>query len=110
MWLVINEGFLSIVKHRDKEDTYLVRARKEQHITDNFDSLFVIDWADYPYRCEINEEQLIEFLVDYVQNRLIYSNFKNSLNTDAFKSFCGELWHLGWMHFFGDRPDEMKEW
>ncbi len=106
MWLIINEGFLSIVKHRDKENTYIVRARKESHITDNFseDKLYVLPKADYPYRVDVTTEELTDFLTKYVVERLDYSNFKGSLKTQEFKTFCLSLWRYIYDFYAKDRP------
>tara|TARA_R110002051_G_scaffold176582_1_gene246532 strand:- start:9915 stop:10235 length:321 start_codon:yes stop_codon:yes gene_type:complete len=96
MWLIINEAFLSIVKHRDKENYYLVRSRQESHITDNFgeDKLFTLPKADYPYRANVTTEELTDFLTKYVIERLTYSNFKGSLETQHFKRTCLSIWRF----------------
>jgi len=106
MWLIINEAFLSIVKHRDKEHTYIVRARQESHITDNFseDKLYVLPKADYPYRADVTTEELTDFLTKYVIERLTYPNFKGSLRTQEFKTLTLPIWRFIYDFYADYRP------
>jgi len=108
MWLLINEGFFSIVKNRDKKNTYLIRARKAEHIIENFgeDALFILLEADYPYRCNVSKDELLSFFADYIDERLVYGNFKSSLVNTRFIQFCSEVWYEGWRFFHSDRPTE----
>lgn len=111
MWLIINEAYLSIVKHNSKENTYLVRAREREHIIDNFgeETLYVIPKADYPYRCNVSEFQLTEFLSHYVTYRLDYTNFKSSLNTEKFKIVCMSIWRFLYDFYENDRPKKERK-
>ena len=55
MWIVLTNGWLSIVSHREYPEMLLVRARKPEHIQDNFPEaeVYTDEDADYPYRADV---------------------------------------------------------
>ena len=68
MWIGDNEGWLSIVKHLDKDDHLLVRARRKEHIKNIFPDANIYEnmKADYPYRADIPKSDVISTMVERV--------------------------------------------
>lgn len=104
MWIGLNDGWLSIVKNYNDDETLLVRARKLTHLTNVFPKCdyFKDSLADYPYRAYIPREEVGEA----VKNRLKetgYTNFKNSVKDKQLKALYNEMWTLVAYTFVGDR-------
>ncbi|MAL11484.1 MAG: hypothetical protein CMF74_17705 [Maricaulis sp.] len=97
MWLFLSNGILSVVNHRDLEDTVLVRARVREHISYYFgnEGIYVDRDADYPYRYNLQKEGFKEFLEEYV-DEMEYDNFKNSVRSNDIKRTCMIVWNVIW--------------
>ena len=80
MWVFLSNSFLSIVAHRDKPDTLLVRARRAGDIEATFPQ--AATWedrqADYRYRAEVPTEEVADALAKAAAG-IHYPNFKNSV-------------------------------
>ena len=81
MWIATNKGWLSIVKHRDKQDILLVRARNKNHIESIFEDAEVYEDAnaDYPYRADIHLYTVGTVIGDLLMG-INYDNFKASVD------------------------------
>lgn len=81
MWIATNKGWLSIVKHRDKQDILLVRARNKNHIESIFEDAEVYEDAnaDYPYRADLHLYTVGAVIDDLLMN-INYDNFKASVD------------------------------
>lgn len=59
MWIFLNDGYLSIVSHRDRPGVMPVRARR----AGNIEAMYPDTWnwvdkqADYPHRAELSADQ-----------------------------------------------------
>jgi hypothetical protein len=80
MWILMNDSCLSIVEHRDKPGTLLVRSRIEGDIERAIPGANVYQdpSADYRFRADVPREQLKAALAEAV-DRINYGNFKNSV-------------------------------
>lgn len=97
MWLVLNKGFLSIVK---KEGGYVVRSRDKDHLKEYFPK-FEIETdtgTDYQFRVRLTKSQLEHFFRE-LPDEIKYSNFKDSIHDSKLKSFASHIWQLGWNIF-----------
>jgi len=81
MWIATNKGWLSIVKHRDKQGILLVRARNKNHIESIFEDAEVYEDAnaDYPYRADIHLYTVGTVIGDLLMG-INYDNFKASVD------------------------------
>lgn len=84
MWIVTQQGFFSIVQHRDEPDTFLVRARVQGDL-ENMVQLSGLNQkvlstpqADYPYRVSLSREELGR-VMDSLGNDIDYPNFKSRI-------------------------------
>lgn len=100
MWIAHNEGWLSIVSHRDRPDHLLVRARKAVHIESLFpeEVIYTNFKADYPYRADIRREDVATTLGNLLMD-IQYDNFKNSVTDvdlqDAYISVWEKIYVYG---------------
>lgn len=80
MWIFFPHAMLSIVAHRDKPDTLLVRARFKGDIERVFPRALVkrTPSADYLYRAEVLRREVSEALRDAVGD-LHYTNVKGAI-------------------------------
>lgn len=87
MWLFVKDGFYSAVKHREKEDTIIVRARvlsdlkyflmfveKRKKKAPIVDEIFN---ADYQYRVEVDSKLWAAFVYKEAKE-IDYDNYKNA--------------------------------
>lgn len=83
MWIFMNDAFLSIVAHREKAHTMLVRARIEGDIERVFPDAKVkrTENADYLFRAEINTVDVLVAISNEVAS-IDYDNFKASIPHD----------------------------
>ncbi|WP_051929214.1 hypothetical protein [Thermopetrobacter sp. TC1] len=83
MWVITTEGMISCVRHKDKPNIIIVRARKKDHLERAFpqhaDAIFQLEDADYTWRLHVEEQVLKDMLVRYVEEKLDYPNFKNAV-------------------------------
>jgi len=86
MWIFLPFGFLSVVQHRDKPDTVLVRARAEQdleafrargHCPSMTDTKY-LEWADYPYRAEVLKVEFAQAMFE-ISMTMDWTNFKSAV-------------------------------
>jgi hypothetical protein len=96
MWFFLNNAMLSIVAHRDKPDTLLVRARVKGDIEAVFPEarILVLDSADYRYRSALPRDIVAAALQQQVQ-AVAYPNFKASVSQPARKQWYHRVWELG---------------
>ena len=85
MWIVLNKSFLSIVKNRNDENQFLVRARVKSDIEKVFENanVFEDENADYKYRSFIDRKNVADKISDEIL-KINYDNFKNSVSKDDF--------------------------
>lgn len=83
MWLITNQGFYSVVEHRDAPGKVIVRARVEQDLLAlraQIPSLEPVENAgtDYPWRTVVNKEEWVA-AVALLAAAIDYPNFKESV-------------------------------
>jgi hypothetical protein len=89
MWMIGEEGFVSVVAHRDRPDHLLVRARDRADLEnlcrvaleegiEGLDpvGIFSLEDADYRWRLEARRDDFAELAAASVR-RIDYDNFKN---------------------------------
>lgn len=84
MWVFSKNGAVSIVAHRDKPNTLIVRARSRAHL-DAFlghDDVFHMPQADYPWRAEVDASDLPAMLARCA-DEINYPNFKSEVDARA---------------------------
>jgi hypothetical protein len=90
MWIFTQRGFLSIVRHAEKENVLTVRSRFKGHIETIFPGAIVQEGAgtDYEYRSELPAKEVSEAIARMIEE-IEYSNFKDSLKEgDSEYLFC----------------------
>lgn len=97
MWLITSDAFVSIVAHRDKPDTLIVRGRfkgdaarflgvpaaREQETPD----------ADYRFRI-VAKREVVERAVVRAVRRVTYPNFKDSIREAWRKALALKVWSI----------------
>jgi hypothetical protein len=83
MWLLTTQGFYSVVAHRDRPGTLLVRARTRTDIEALRVQIldlapFEDESADYRWRAEVSREQLAKAVAQLAEE-IDYPNFKNAV-------------------------------
>lgn len=80
MWIFFPNAMLSIVAHRDKPDTLLVRARFKGDIERTFPDAKVkrTPRADYLYRAEVGRNAVAELMAEHVAT-MRYTNVKGAI-------------------------------
>lgn len=85
MWVFTEYGFFSIVAHRDKPNTLIVRGRVRDDLVEfhkragiRGSKVFENHRADYPYRLELPSVAVGKVLMDSV-GAMRYPNFKNQV-------------------------------
>lgn len=60
MWICTNKGFISIVRDRNNERSFVVRARQKEHLTAVLGEVVIIETphADYRWRAYIYDNDL----------------------------------------------------
>jgi hypothetical protein len=96
MWVLTNQGWLSAVKHRTKENCLILRARNLQALSDHFpiSEIKYTPKADYFWRTEISPEQFLQVLQVEV-GCIDYPNFKNSVKDVNLSDAYHDTWYLG---------------
>lgn len=102
MWLYVSGGFLSVVAHRTRPESLLVRARHPSHIHAMFPEAEVAHMpaADYPYRVVLNRTVVHVAIVEYLQT-MVYDNFKASIDDFEYHDACLDVWRTMWA--YGER-------
>lgn len=93
MWFCFNNGFVSADK-----DGLVVRARRREHLEDNFpDKKIVVGGStDYNYRIFISKKEFSEIVKERIMN-IDYGNFKNSVQDDDLHDLYIGFWMLHWL-------------
>lgn len=102
MWIFLPGGMVSCVRHTQKPDTVLVRARTRGHI-ENFigsgcaDLVYTIDTADYKYRADVSQEMFNKRLIHHA-SQISYPDFKGSIPYGSefagYHTACTNVWHV----------------
>jgi hypothetical protein len=93
MWIYLNDSFLSIVRHRDKPQFLMVRARREGDIEKVFPDATVerTPTADYHYRTTLHEHVVSGVMSARIEN-IDYDNFKDSVEDKERSDVYHQLW------------------
>lgn len=97
MWFCMSEGFVSAVEDFNDTSRLLVRARRKEHLEDNFLGYEVIelDDADYKYRISISKKEFADQIHAKIMN-IDYPNFKNSVADPELEDMYHKFWYLGY--------------
>jgi len=95
MWLFFSNGFVSIVAHRGRPDSLLVRSRNMCHLKSLFPNAthFTLDYSDYPHRSIVHRKDVAETLTNYIMC-MQYDNFKNSIVDSEFRNISRIIWSI----------------
>ncbi len=106
MWIATNKGWLSIVRHRNKENTLLVRARNKNHIESIFEDAEVYEDADadYPYRADIHLYTVGTVIGDLLMG-INYDNFKASVDDYHYHHALVGVWQEMYQYGKQYRPE-----
>tara|TARA_R110002074_G_C12009649_1_gene615240 strand:- start:117 stop:440 length:324 start_codon:yes stop_codon:yes gene_type:complete len=106
MWICDNEGFLSIVKNRNDDETLLVRARARKHLYNIFPDceLFTDADADYPFRTYIKRVDVVETIARRLTG-INYDNFKDSVDDDVLHNAYSDVWREMWGSYYNARKE-----
>lgn len=111
MWVCMQNGFLSAVEDRYNEDYLIVRARRRNHLEDNFpereEDIYTTKDSDYPWRLSLSKKDFAAFVADQVL-KIDYGNFKNSVKEKPLHDFYMDVWWEGL--FMQDIDTEMSEY
>ena len=109
MWLGLSDGFLSVVRHRDRPENLLICAREREHLDDilpgRWDDIYSIPFSDYAWRVEVKAEEFAEI----IKNQIIsiqYDEFKKTAKSKKLHDFYLGVWDLG-VKIFGFGPKEI---
>lgn len=97
MWIFTNKGMLSVVRHREKKDYFLVRARErgvlEKLFPKHKGKYEENNEADYRFRLNVQEGDFYDFMIHAAQN-INYDNFKNSIppEKELYHDACMDVW------------------
>jgi hypothetical protein len=103
MWIFTLNSFVSVVRHREKPELLLVRARRKKDLVELLGKkwkkeVFEDGLADYRFRVIMPEKDFQGIVADYISNRLTYDNFKAAQKPDdEFLHFLHKVWGMG-MH------------
>lgn len=93
MWVATQDGFYSVVQHRDKPSMVLVRARAKKdleallEVLQGKTTIFERPKADYPYAITISKKHWTLYLEKAVEN-IDYHNFKSRIaKLNPFREF-----------------------
>ena len=95
MWIFTNQGFISIVQHRDNPGLMIVRARRYEHLQALLPDAEVLrlDRADYRYRTFVSRIELETNMLDWVQ-AVDYDNFKSSIADHEYHDAAMGVWNV----------------
>lgn len=111
MWLMTNQGLVSVVQDRADANTLIARARQdgllEQMLAEanlTHISVWQDETADYPNRCKLSRMDFTDLVYTQVL-RIDYDNFKNSVKDKKLASLYSRVWNvmteLGMGKFYG---------
>lgn len=95
MWFFFNDGFVSVVAHRERPGELLVRSRRREILESLFPSRTVetSENADYRYRLTVTKEEWASIVADRIAG-IEYPNFKSSIEDEAYHDLCSSVWSL----------------
>lgn len=95
MWVMLNDGFLSIVDKSQIPGHLVVRARVLEHILAVFPDAEVraTPNVDYQFRADINRRVVAVAIANRIQN-IDYDNFKNSITNNRLHDACSKVWSV----------------
>ena len=94
MWIFLSDAFVSVVAHRSKKDSLLVRARRKGDLARLLGAETQVDVtndADYLYRATVSRAEIGNLIADRVK-AIDYDNFKDSIDNEAYHDACLEVW------------------
>lgn len=99
MWICLNNGFVSAVEKWGDPDRLIVRARRREHLADNFANwnIETHDDRDYRYRIDISKEDFANIVKSRIMN-IDYGNFKDSVRDDQLHNLYANFWTLHWRY------------
>ncbi len=101
MWIFFNDAFLSVVAHRDRPDTLMVRARVRGDIERVFPGAKVTrsPAADYLFRAEVRRG-VVAAALSIAAAGISYPNFKGSVRDRDRLETYHDVWDvmLSWQH------------
>jgi hypothetical protein len=104
MWIATNQGFLSIVQHRQDPNTLLVRARTREHLEACIQAATGVDverslravqetkHSDYRWRVLMSRAEAGR-IVQAAFDAIDYPNFKNSVRCPRLSKAYNEVWN-----------------
>lgn len=107
MWLATKYGFYSIVKSKEQENCYMVRARKAIDLKNLRlkKRIHKSNETDYMFRIFINTQELLNLMVKFGSN-IDYSNFKDKIakvkNQKEKVPFYARIWSIMYEFQFKD--------
>jgi len=95
MWVFTSKGFISAVRHRNKPDDFMIRARRQEHLKALFPGKQVtqLNNADYKYRVTVSDGDFKEMMLGEI-NALTYDNFKKSIPDAEYHDACSDVWQV----------------
>lgn len=104
MWIGLNDGWLSIVRNINDNETLLVRARSLSHLTNVFPDCdyFLDENADYTYRAYIGRVEVANVLSDRIM-KISYPNFKASVEDRKLLNVYSSVWADFYYGYFDER-------
>lgn len=96
MWIMRNDGFVSVVKDWNTADGLVARARRKEDLISLFPDKEVVelDFSDYKYRAFVSKKEY----ADAIHKRIMeieYHNFKDSVPDEDLHNFYLGVWKLG---------------
>ena len=97
MWIFMNDSCLSIVRHTDKSDTLLVRARMAGDIEAVFPGakVRVGEGNDYRYRADVPTQAVSQAIASRI-DAIDYPNFKGSVRDTSRHNAYMRVWETMW--------------
>jgi hypothetical protein len=108
MWLMLNDGFVSLVQKDPKKSSLLcARSRVKAHLEQLFPGSVIESESgtDYQFRCYVTREEVADVLVDRVLS-LDYSNFKSSVQDRPLHDAYMNVWTV--MHDYGMQVESVS--
>ena len=93
MWISTNQGFISIVAHRDFPDVRLIRARRRECLETLFPGETILETpaADYRFRVFIPDHKVADIVASLIRG-IDYDNFKNSVEDEDLYRAYSAVW------------------
>lgn len=99
MWLMQNDGFISVVKDWNDPtgQSVVIRARRREFLENQFPDEPIIEMknSDYKYRIFTTKKKLAFMMVNRIMD-IDYTNFKNSVADDELHDMYTDIWAVGY--------------